>query len=86
VEFENKGKVMRIKERLLTGLGVTKAKADNFLPDLNNALSNHQINTPLRIAHFLAQVLHESARMKYVKENMNYSEQALLRYMLASQK
>jgi predicted chitinase len=79
VEFENGGKVMRIKERLLIGLGVTKARTEEFLPDLNDALSEYQIDTPLRIAHFLAQVLHESARMKYVKENMNYSAQALLR-------
>ena len=69
---------MLISEHLLRGLDVTKAKTDKFLPDLNAALSEHQIDTPLRIAHFLAQVLHESARMKYVKENMNYSAQALL--------
>ena len=69
---------MRIKEHLLIGLGVTKTRTDKFLPDLNDALSERQIETPLRIAHFLAQVLHESARMTYVKENLNYSEQALL--------
>ena len=70
---------MRIKEHLLIGIGVTKARTDKFLPDLNDALSEHQIDTPLRIAHFFAQVLHESGRMKYVEENLNYSEQALFR-------
>jgi len=69
---------MRIKEDLLIDLGVTKARTDKFLPDLNDALSEHQIDTPLRIAHFFAQVLHESGRLKYVEENLNYSEQALL--------
>lgn len=73
-----RGKAMLIKKSLLGGLGVTNARAEKFLPDLNDALPEHQIDTPLRIAHFLAQVLHESARMKYVKENLNYSAQALL--------
>jgi len=68
-----------IKKSLLTGLGVTNARTDKFLPDLNDALPEHQIDTSLRITHFLAQVLHESARMKYVKENLNYSAQALLK-------
>jgi predicted chitinase len=70
---------MLIKKSLLSGLGVTNARADKFLPDLNDALPEHQIDTPLRVTHFLAQVLHESARMKYVKENLNYSVQALLK-------
>ncbi|MBT8369415.1 MAG: glycoside hydrolase family 19 protein [Deltaproteobacteria bacterium] len=70
---------MLIKKSLLRSLGVTDARADKYLPDLKKALPEHQIDTPLRMAHFLAQVLHESARLRYVKENLNYSAQALLR-------
>ena len=70
---------MLIKKRLLRGLGVTDARVDKYLPDLNKAFSKHQIDNSLRIAHFLAQILHESARLRYVKENLNYSSQALLK-------
>lgn len=41
-------------------------------------LSNNGINTPLRIAHFMAQIHHES-NLKPVSENLNYSASALLR-------
>jgi putative chitinase len=39
----------------------------------------YQINTPLRLCHFLAQCAHESADFKHVSENLNYSYEALLR-------
>ena len=70
---------MLIKKSLLRSLGVTEARADKYLSDLNNTLPKYEIDTALRVAHFLAQVLHESARMKYVRENLNYSAQALLK-------
>lgn len=70
---------MPIDKRLLTGLGVTDARARQFLPDLRTALPEHGIDTPLRSAHFLAQVIHESSGMRAVQENLNYSEKALLR-------
>lgn len=41
-------------------------------------LSNYGINTPLRIAHFMAQIHHES-NLKPVSENLNYSKSALRR-------
>ena len=70
---------MAIKKKLLTDLGVRDSDADKYLADLNQLMQEYQINTELRIAHFLAQVLHESGHMKIVQENLNYSEQALLR-------
>ena len=70
---------MSIKKNHLTALGVRDADADKYLSDLNLLMQEYQIDTELRIAHFLAQVLHESVHMKTVKENLNYSEQALLR-------
>jgi predicted chitinase len=68
---------MVIEKRLLTILGVTAARAQKYLPDLNALLPQHDIDTPLRVAHFLSQVLHESGRMKFVRENMNYSAEGL---------
>jgi putative chitinase len=35
------------------------------------------INTPLRMAHFLAQTAHESGEFKVVEENLNYKTTAL---------
>lgn len=39
-----------------------------YVSPLNAAMADHQINTPKRIAAFLAQVGHESAQLRYVRE------------------
>lgn len=41
-------------------------------------LKEHDITTPLRLAHFFAQLHHES-NLQPVSENLNYSTEALLR-------
>jgi putative chitinase len=41
---------------------------DVFLEPLNQALEKYEINTPKRIACFLAQLAHESGSLKWVKE------------------
>ena len=41
-------------------------------------LNEHGINTPLRLAHFFAQIEHESGGFKILKENLNYSLSGLL--------
>ncbi len=38
----------------------------------------YEINNALRLAHFLAQVNHESSNMKVIEENLNYSAKRLL--------
>jgi putative chitinase len=40
---------------------------------------SHEINTPLRAAHFLAQAAHESGGFKFKSENLNYSKESLLK-------
>ena len=41
---------------------------DRFLSPLNKAMERFEINTPLRIAAFIAQVAHESGSLHYVEE------------------
>jgi putative chitinase len=47
--------------------------------ELERFLSCFDINTPKRVAAFLAQCGHESAGFNVLEENLNYSAQALLR-------
>lgn len=51
--------------------------AKQYIGFFDSVLPSYQINTPLRQAHFLAQVAHESGGFKFVKENLNYSAKAL---------
>lgn len=39
-----------------------------YTPHLVYAMARYDINTPLRIAHFLAQIGHESGRLRYCRE------------------
>lgn len=47
---------------------VTDENVKKFLPYLNDAMRTFEINTPLRMAHFLAQLGHESGSLRYVRE------------------
>lgn len=49
------------------------------LDGINDTLSRYQINTPLRMRHFFAQVLHESNNLHTLKENLNYSAKGLMK-------
>jgi putative chitinase len=46
------------------------------LPD---TIAKFELNTPLRLAHFLAQAAHESGEFKLVYENLNYGAVGLLK-------
>jgi putative chitinase len=50
-------------------------KIANYLPDI---IVKYEINTNLRLAHFLAQVHYESAGFTATEENLNYSSKRLL--------
>lgn len=52
------------------GMGDAKvhARIDKFIPILNKYMGLYEINTKLRVCHFLAQLLHESGGFRYVEE------------------
>jgi len=42
-------------------------------------VEKYEITEPLRLAHFLAQIAHESGNFQFMSENLNYSSDSLLR-------
>ena len=44
---------------------------------LDQLLDDYEINTPLRVAHFIAQCAHESGNFVFIKENLNYKAASL---------
>lgn len=60
---------MQITEQQLRQImPLARGRVAVFLPYLNAAMARRQINTPRRIAAFLAQVGHESGQLLYVRE------------------
>ena len=57
-------------------------KLKGHIPDpviamLPDTMAKFELNTPLRLAHFLAQAGHESGGFKAVQENLNYGAKGL---------
>ena len=57
---------------------VVPGAAALFLEPVEETCRSFQITTPLRLAHFLAQTAHESARYTALEENLNYGAAGLL--------
>jgi putative chitinase len=51
---------------------------DAVIAQLPDTMVKFELNTPLRLAHFLAQAGHESGGFKAVNENLNYGSKGLL--------
>jgi len=63
-----------------TNLKIDKLKGhipDSVIAQIPTVITKFQINTPLRLAHFLSQCGHESGGFKVVNENLNYSAKGL---------
>jgi len=51
---------------------------DTVIAQIPGVMEKFQINTPLRLAHFLSQCGHESGGFKAVNENLNYGAKGLM--------
>ena len=58
---------------------LTKHLPEHVYVQILDVVIKYKINTPRRLAHFLAQCHHESAGFNVVEENLNYSAEGLLR-------
>jgi putative chitinase len=66
--------------RSVGGLKLEKLKGhipDAVIAHIPDTASKFQIDTPLRLAHFLAQCGHESGGFRATQENLNYSAKGL---------
>lgn len=52
---------------------------DQWYDALCEILPEYEINTPERVAAFIAQCAHESGGFKFLKENLNYRAESLLK-------
>ncbi len=66
------------QQQLLQILPNARPVAGVFVPALNAAMARYRINSPVRMAAFLAQVGHESAQLTRLVENLNYSAKGLM--------
>jgi len=55
-------------KQLSQAIGCPLLRALKWVDYINVAMLEYQINTPMRAAHYLAQIGHESGRLFYVKE------------------
>lgn len=57
----------------------TKASVlQQYVDPLNEVANYYELNTPQRLAAFLAQTAHESGGFNFTKENLNYSAKGLM--------
>jgi predicted chitinase len=69
---------MKTHIEMLKEMGVSDGDADQYIGHLEETLPKFGIaDSKLRLAHFFAQVLHESGCMRFDMENLNYSSDAL---------
>ena len=67
-------------EALLKATGIEDPAADGWGQAVHDAIAGTSIeNSDTELASFLANMLHESAHLKTLEENLNYSDAALLK-------
>jgi len=62
---------------LLERIIVKNPHIDHWYEALSKILPDYDINTPARVAAFLAQCAHESGEFRFIQENLNYKAESL---------
>jgi putative chitinase len=73
---ENNKIKVEIRKETSDKLDLSKLESlisSSVLKELPDVINKFQINSPLRLCHFLAQCRHESSSFKHKEENLNYS-------------
>jgi putative chitinase len=52
---------------------------DHWIEAFDQLLPDYEINTPKRVAAFIAQCAHESGGFRFLKENLNYKAESLMK-------
>lgn len=68
---------MELTREQLADLLPNNQNVSEWVDALNNVLPEYEINTPLRVAAFIAQCAHESGNFTRLEENLNYRWQTL---------
>ena len=58
---------------------VKKPHIDQWYEAMDQLLPDYEINTPARVAAFVAQCAHESGSFVFIKENLNYRAASLMK-------
>jgi putative chitinase len=70
---------MQITREQLSQIIPKNPYIDQWVSALNQLLPDYGIDTPQRVAAFLAQCAHESGNFVFLKENLNYRAESLMR-------
>ena len=62
------------REQLLAIMPNAKKRVDSYLSIINGWAEEFGINTKLRMAHYLAQIAHESGELRYTKESLGNTQ------------
>jgi len=66
-------------QQLAEAAKIDLAHAEALMPGMEAAIQHAELNTPERLAAFIAQCGHESGGFKYFEENLNYKAESLIR-------
>lgn len=65
-------------KELATICAATMVDANRFVEHTNDSMTYYDINTPVRVAMYLAQISYESQRLAKTEENLSYSAKRLM--------
>ncbi len=65
--------------QLIACTGAQPVTAGPWLAPINEVMAKYRVNSPTRMAAFLAELGHESGNLECARENLNYTPEALMK-------